>query len=102
MVNEAERSMHDALMVVKYVVQKPAIVAGGGSPEAYVSGKLKTWAAGVPGRGHQAILAFADAIQSIPITLAENGGVDVIDTLTGLRSMQESMYQKIELAGQSR
>jgi thermosome len=87
-VDEAERSMHDALMVVKDVVQKPAIVAGGGSPEAFVSQKLRTWSASVPGREHYAILAFADAIESIPITLAENGGMDVIDTLTGIRSMQ--------------
>jgi len=89
-VDEAERSMHDALMVVKDVVQKPAIVAGGGSPEAYVSQKLRAWASGVPGREHYAILAFADAIESIPVTLAENGGMDVIDTLTGIRSMQAS------------
>jgi thermosome len=89
-VDEAERSMHDALMVVKDVVQKPAIVAGGGSPEAFVSQKLRAWAAGVSGREHYAVLAFADAIESIPVTLAENGGMDVIDTLTGIRSMQTS------------
>src|SRR5581483_8343173 len=59
-VEEAERSMHDALMVVKDVVQKPAIVAGGGSPEAFVSKKLRIWASGVSGRQHYAILAFAD------------------------------------------
>ncbi|HXV45713.1 MAG TPA: TCP-1/cpn60 chaperonin family protein, partial [Nitrososphaera sp.] len=41
-------------------------------------------------REHYAILAFADAIESIPVTLAENGGMDVIDTLTGIRSMQAS------------
>jgi thermosome len=89
-VDEAERSIHDALMVVKDVVQKPAIVAGGGSPEAYVAQKLRTRAASVSGREHYAILAFADAIESIPVTLAENGGMDVIDTLTGIRSMQAS------------
>lgn len=87
-VDEAERSMHDALMVVKDVVQKPAIVAGGGSPEAFVSKKLRTWASGVPGRQQYAILAFADALDSIPITLAENAGMDVIDTIAGLHSKQ--------------
>jgi thermosome len=85
-VDEAERSIHDALMVVKDVVQKPAIVAGGGSPEAYVSQKLREWAPSVSGREHFAILAFADAIESIPITLAENGGMDVINMLTEIRS----------------
>ena len=89
-VEEAERSMHDALMVVKDVVQKPAIVAGGGSTEAFVSKKLRTWASGVSGRQHYAILAFADALDSIPITLAENAGMDVIDTLAGLHSRQLS------------
>jgi chaperonin GroEL (HSP60 family) len=89
-VDEAERSMHDALMVVKDVVQKPAIVAGGGSPEAYVAQKLREWAPSVSGREHFAILAFADAIESIPITLTENAGMDTIDTLTGIRSSQSS------------
>jgi thermosome len=89
-VDEAERSIHDALMVVKDVVQKPAIVAGGGSPEAHVSHELRKWAAGVPGREHYAILAFADALESIPVTLAENGGMDVIDTLTAIRSKQST------------
>jgi len=89
-VEEAERSMHDALMVVKDVVQKPAIVAGGGSPEAFVSKKLRIWASGVSGRQHYAILAFADALDSIPIALAENAGMDVIDTLAELHSKQLS------------
>lgn len=87
-VEEAERSMHDALMVVKDVVQKPAIGAGGGSPEAFLSKKLRTWASGISGRQHYDILAFADAMDSIPITLAENAGMDVIDTLAGLHSKQ--------------
>ncbi|HEY8139665.1 MAG TPA: thermosome subunit beta [Nitrososphaera sp.] len=89
-VDEAERSMHDALMVVKDVVQKPAIVAGGGSTEAFIAQKLRAWATGVSGRVHYAILAFADALDSIPIALAENAGMDVIDTLAGLRAKQLS------------
>jgi len=89
-VEEAERSMHDALMVVKDVVQKPAIIAGGGSAEAHIAQKLRTWASGVSGREHYAILAFADAIDSIPITLAENAGMDVIDTVASIRSKQIS------------
>ena len=89
-VEEAERSMHDALMVVKDVVQKPAIVAGGGSVEMHVAQKLRTWASGVAGREHYAILAFAEAIESIPIALAENAGMDVIDTIAKIRSKQLS------------
>src|SRR6185503_2572203 len=89
-VEEAERSMHDALMVVKDVVQEPEIIAGGGSAELYVAQKLRTWASGVSGREHYAILAFADAIDSIPITLAGNAGMDVIDTVATMRSKQLS------------
>lgn len=89
-VDEAERSMHDALMVVKDVVQKPAIVAGGGSAEAFVAKKLRIWASGISGRQQYAVLAFADAIDSIPIALAENAGMDVIDTTTELHSKQIS------------
>ena len=89
-VDEAERSMHDALMVVKDVVQKPAILAGGGSPEAWVSQNLRKWASGIEGREQYAILAFADAIESIPIALAENAGMDVIDVTAEIRSKQLS------------
>lgn len=89
-VEEAERSMHDALMVVKDVVQKPAIIAGGGSAEVHIAQKLRIWASGVSGREHYAILAFADAIDSIPVTLAENAGMDIIDTITAIRSKQLS------------
>ena len=90
-VDEAERSMHDALMVVKDVVQKPAILAGGGSPEAWVSQNLRKWASGIEGREQYAILAFADAIESTPIALAENAGMDVIDVTAEIRSKQLSV-----------
>ena len=89
-VEEAERSMHDALMVVKDVVQKPAILAGGGSPEAWVAQNLRKWASGIAGREQYAVLAFADAIESIPIALAENAGMDVIDVIAEQRSKQLS------------
>jgi archaeal chaperonin len=87
-VDEAERSLHDALMVVKDIVEKPAIVAGGGAPEAHVAHRLRSWATGVSGREHLAIEAFAEALESIPITLAENAGMDLIDTIIQIRSAQ--------------
>lgn len=71
-VDEAERSMHDALMVVKDVVQKPAVLAGGGSPEAWISQNLRKWSSCIAGREQYAIMAFADAIEWIPNALAEN------------------------------
>ncbi len=85
-VDEAERALHDALMVTKDVVELPAIVAGGGAPEAEVSVQLRTWAQKLSGREQLAALKFADAIESIPLTLAENAGMDPIDTQVDLRS----------------
>lgn len=87
-VDEAERSMHDALMVVKDVVERPAIVAGGGAPEAYVASKLREWASTLSGREQLAVLSFADALETIPLTLATNAGMDPIDTITEIRSKQ--------------
>ena len=85
-VDEAERALHDALMVTKDVVELPAIVAGGGAPEEEVSCQLRTWAQKLYGREQLAALKFADAIESIPMTLAENAGMDPIDTQVDLRA----------------
>ena len=87
-VDEAERSIHDALMVTKDVLEKPFIVAGGGSPEAYVAGRLREWTSTLSGREQLAAEKFADALEVIPITLAENAGMDPIDTTTDLRAKQ--------------
>jgi archaeal chaperonin len=87
-VDEAERSIHDALMVTKDVLEKPFIVAGGGSPEAYVASKLREWTSTLSGREQLAAEKFADALEVIPITLAENAGMDPIDTTTDLRAKQ--------------
>jgi thermosome len=85
-VDEAERALHDALMVTKDVVEKPAIVAGGGAPESEVSFQLRAWAQRLSGREQLAALKFADAMESIPLTLAENAGMDPIDTQVELRA----------------
>ncbi|MDX1371830.1 MAG: thermosome subunit beta [Nitrososphaeraceae archaeon] len=87
-VDEAERSIHDALMVTKDVLEKPAIVAGGGSPEAYVASKLREWTSTLTGREQLAAEKFAESLEVIPITLAENAGMDPIDTVTDLRAKQ--------------
>ncbi len=81
-------SVHDALMVTKDVLEKPLIVAGGGSPEAYVSNKLKEWTSTLSGREQLAAEKFAESLEVIPLTLAENAGMDSIDTMTELRSRQ--------------
>ena len=89
-VDEADRSIHDALMVVKDVIEKPLIVAGGGSPEAYLAGKIKQWADSFDGREQLAIKLYAESLETIPLTIAENAGMDPIDSLIALRAKQNS------------
>jgi len=94
-VDEADRSIHDALMVVKDVVEKPSIVAGGGSPEAYLATELNEWTGSSEGREQLAIKQYAEALESIPLTIAENAGMDPIDSLITLRANQSSGKQTV-------
>ena len=94
-VDEVDRSIHDALMVVKDVVEKPSIVAGGGSPEAYLSTELNEWASSSEGREQLAIKQYAEAFESIPLTIAENAGMDPIDTIITLRANQSNGKQTV-------
>lgn len=87
-VDEVDRSVHDALMVVKDVMENPLIVAGGGAPETYAATRLRNWAKSLEGREQLAVEKFADSLEVIPLTLSENAGMDPIDTLTNLRSKQ--------------
>ena len=88
-VDEAERSVHDALCVVRDVVEEPKIVAGGGAPELEVSRMLKKYAETLPGREQLAVKAFAEALEAVPITLTENAGLDPIDIISDLRARHE-------------
>ena len=94
-VDEVDRSIHDALMVVKDVVEKPSIVAGGGSPEAYLAAELNEWSSSSEGREQLAIKQYAEAFESIPLTIAENAGMDPIDTIITLRANQSSGKQTV-------
>ncbi|VVC05967.1 Thermosome subunit alpha [uncultured archaeon] len=85
-IDEAERSIHDALMVVKDVIEMPLIVYGGGAPEIYVATKLRVWAQSLSGREQLAVEKFAEALESIPIALARNAGMNTIDAITQLRA----------------
>ena len=85
-VDEVERSLRDALSVVRDAILKPAIVAGGGAPEAEVAKEIRKWAAKLSGREQLAAMAFADAIEVIPLTLAENAGLDTIDIDVNLKA----------------
>jgi thermosome len=88
-VEEAERSIHDALCVVRDVVEEPKIVAGGGAPELEISRSLRKYAETLPGREQLAVRSYADAFEVIPITLIENAGLDPIDILSELRVHHE-------------
>ncbi len=88
-VDEAERSLHDALCVVRDVVEEPKILAGGGAPELEVSRTLKKYAETLPGREQLAVKCFAEALEAVPVTLTENAGLDPIDILSELRSRHE-------------
>jgi thermosome len=89
-VDEAERSLHDALCVVRNAIEDGKIVPGGGAPEAEVARQLRDYAVKVGGREQLAIEAFADAVESIPLTLAENAGLDPVDIMVALRAKHES------------
>jgi len=89
MVDEAERAMTDALSVVSDVVENNKIVAGGGAVEIEIGKDLRKYATKIGGREQLAIEAFAEAVEVIPKTLAENGGLDAIDVLVELRSAHE-------------
>ena len=87
-VDEADRSVHDALCVMKDVLEKPAIVAGGGAPEIYISNELRQWASNMEGRAQLAVQKYADALDAIPLALAENAGMDPIDTMAEVKAKQ--------------
>ena len=84
-VDEIERAMKDALGDIAAALKDGKVVAGGGAPEMEVSRKLREFANTLSGREQLAVLSFADAIEIIPRTLAENGGLDPIDMLTDLK-----------------
>jgi thermosome len=89
MVDEAERAMIDALSVVSDVAENNKVVAGGGAVEIEVAKELRSYAMKVGGREQLGIEAFADSIEIIPKTLAENAGLEAIDVIVDLRSSHE-------------
>ena len=85
-VDEGERSLHDALMVTKDVIEDPHIVAGGGAAEAEAAYQVMQWAEKLSGREQLAAQKFAEALESVPIALAENAGLDPIDAQVEFRA----------------
>ncbi|MEM4505200.1 MAG: thermosome subunit beta, partial [Candidatus Bathyarchaeia archaeon] len=88
-IDEAERSIHDAICVARDIVHEPKILAGGGAPELEVSKALRKYAETLPGREQLAVKSFAEALEVIPVTLAENAGLDPIDIISELRARHE-------------
>ncbi len=88
-VDEVERAVHDGISVISAAIEDGKIVAGGGAPEIEVAKGLREYADTVGGREALAVNAFADAMDIVPRTLAENAGLDPIDILVQLRSAHE-------------
>ncbi len=87
--DEAERALHDALRVVGVAIEDETLVAGGGSPEIELALRLKEYSATLTGREQLAVSRFAEALEVIPRSLAENAGLDPINMLVEMRSQHE-------------
>ncbi|MEM5793223.1 MAG: thermosome subunit beta [Candidatus Aenigmatarchaeota archaeon] len=94
-VDEVDRAIEDAIGAVASAIEVGKIVPGGGAPEAAIAKDLRKFAEGFSGREQLAINAFADAMEIIPRSLAENGGLDPIDTLVMLRAEHDKGNTKI-------
>jgi len=89
-VDEVDRAIHDALCVVRDVVEDEKIVGGGGAPELETAIQLRKFASTLGGREQLAVEVFADSLDIIPKTLAENAGLDQIDMLMKLRASHQA------------
>ena len=97
-VDEIERAVDDAIGVVAATVEDKKVVAGGGAPEIAISKGLKEYADTISGREQLAVSAFAEALEIVPKTLAENAGLDSIDALVDLRAAHEkSLYMGLDV-----
>ena len=83
---EADRSIHDALCVIRCLVKNKALIAGGGAPEIEVSHRMMEYAHSLTGMEGYCFSAFAEALEVIPSTLAENAGLNPISVVTELRN----------------
>ena len=100
MLDEAERSLNDALHVIADVAEVPQMVAGGGAIEMEIAKAVREYAAQVGGREQLAIEAFAEALEVIPRTLSENAGLDILDTMVALKAAhtkKKGMYMGVNV-----
>lgn len=85
--DEAERSLHDALCVIRCLVQQPYLLPGGAAPEMEIAYQLSKWATSLSGMQSYAVFDFAEALEVIPYTLAENAGLNPIHIVSQLRNL---------------
>jgi len=90
--DEVERSLNDALHVLRNVLREPKILAGGGAPEIELALRLREYAEKVGGKEQLAIEKFAEALEEIPMILAETAGLDALDSLMKLRELHSKGY----------
>ncbi|HDD64228.1 MAG: thermosome subunit [Thermoprotei archaeon] len=88
-VDETERALHDALCVIRNVVQEPKIVAGGGAIEIELARRLKEFAKSLGSKEQLAVEAYAEALEKIPTILAQNAGIEPVDAIVELRNRHE-------------
>jgi len=93
-IEEAERCLHDGLCVVRNVVEDGKIVAGGGSIEAELAKQLREFAVKVGGREQLGVQCYAEAVEAIPVALAQNAGLDPIDIMVELRMKHQESANK--------
>src|SRR3990172_3057440 len=86
---EAERSLHDALCVIRDIIQEPKVVAGGGAPEIEMSSVLRKYAESLPGRESLAVKVFAETLETIPEILTQSAGLEPIDVISELRARHD-------------
>ncbi|GAA5819343.1 MAG: TCP-1/cpn60 chaperonin family protein [Methanobrevibacter sp. CfCl-M3] len=97
-VDEIQRAIEDAIGVVSATIEDGKVVAGGGAPEIEMAKKLKDYAESISGREQLAVTSFAEALEIVPKTLAENAGLDSIDSLVDLRAAHEkSPYMGLDV-----
>ncbi len=84
--DEAERALNDAIMNMINIVEESKVVPGGGAIEAELAKIIRSEASKYPGKEQLAMLAYADALEIVPKTLAENSGLDPVDIMSSLRN----------------
>jgi chaperonin GroEL (HSP60 family) len=95
LLDECHRSILDAIAVLKDFIIKPSIVAGGGSPEAIIANRIRRQARSISGREQIVVEKFAEALEEIPLIIATNAGMNIVDTLVQLRSKCSSSSSAI-------